>query len=171
VHSENCLTAGLVRWLQHDPPIKPSWSQQGGVEYVRPVGGSQDNHAFLRREAIHFGQDLIQRLLLFGVRAAINGIASRAADGIQLVDEHDGRCSLPGLLEEIAHAARSDANDHLDELTGAHTEERHTGFAGDCPSQQRLARTGRPHQEDAFWRGATQARVARRLFQEVNDLN
>ncbi len=42
--------------------------------------------------------------------------ATGTTKGIELVDEDDGRCFLPRVLEEIAHARCADADKHLDEL-------------------------------------------------------
>ena len=52
--------------------------------------------------------------------------------------------ALPArLLEQIAHARRADADEHLDELRAADREERHAGLAGDRAREQRLAGAGR----------------------------
>ena len=76
--------------------------------------------------------------------------AAGAADGVELVDEDDRRRRLLGLLEEVAHAARADADDHLDELRGGEREERHVGLAGDGARQQRLAGAGRAREQHAL---------------------
>ncbi len=46
------------------------------------------------REAIHLAENLIERLLALVVPAAEAG-AALPADGVDLVDEHDRRGSLP----------------------------------------------------------------------------
>ena len=77
------------------------------------------------------------------------GRCRATTDGVDLVDEHDGRRALLGLLEEIAHPSRAHADEHLDELRAADGEERDARFAGDRAGQQRLARARRPDQENA----------------------
>ena len=68
-------------------------------------------------------------------------------DGVDLVDEDDrGRARLR-LLEQVAHARRADAHEHLHEVRAADREERHAGLAGDGARQQRLAGAGRPEQQ------------------------
>src|SRR5581483_538720 len=51
-------------------------------------------------------------------------------DGVELVDEDDGRRLLARLLEQIAHAGGSHADDHLDELGATHAEKRDARLAG-----------------------------------------
>ena len=54
--------------------------------------------------------------LLTLVVAAAHAGAALAADRVDLIDEDDaGRFAL-GLLEQVAHAARTDADEQFDEL-------------------------------------------------------
>ncbi|CAB4849796.1 unannotated protein [freshwater metagenome] len=62
-----------------------------------------------------------------------------SADRIDLVDEHDRRSVGLGLLEQIPHAAGADTDEHLDEVRAGDRIERHSGFAGDCTREKRLA--------------------------------
>src|SRR6266700_1843511 len=48
-----------------------------------------------------------------------------AANGVDFVDEYDAGCVLLGLLEHVAHAARTDAHEHLDEVGARDGEEGH----------------------------------------------
>jgi len=43
-------------------------------------------------------------------------VSKLAADGVDLVHEHDARRVLLGLVEEVADAACADTDEHLDEL-------------------------------------------------------
>ena len=52
-------------------------AQQRAVQHVGLVGGGQHDDAFAPAEAVHLGQDLLQRLLLLAVAAA-EGHAARA---------------------------------------------------------------------------------------------
>ena len=107
------------------------------------------DHALRAGEAVHLGQDLVQRLLALVVAAEADAAAAGAADGVELVDEDDRRRGRLGLGEEVAHAARADADDHLDELRGREREERHVGLARDGPGEQRLAGARRPREQHA----------------------
>src|SRR5689334_24101575 len=51
------------------------------------------------------------------------------AHGVDLVDEDDAGRVLLALLEQVAHAARADAHEHLDEVGARDREERHARFA------------------------------------------
>ncbi len=122
-------------------------------------------------EAVHLGQDLVQRLLALVVTAERRAAAARAADGVQLVDEDDRGRGLAGLLEQIAHARRADADDHLDELRSAEAEERDARLPGDRARQQRLAGSRRTDQQHALRHRAAEPLVLRGVLQEVDDLD
>ena len=124
--------------------------QQRRVEDLGAVRRRDHDHALGAGEAVHLGQDLVQRLLALVVAAAeCVRAAAGAADRVELVDEDDRRRRRLGLGEQVAHAARADADDRLDELRRRDREERHRRLAGDRPREQRLA-------------GARQARTAAR---------
>ena len=74
-------------------------------------------------------------------------------------------------LEQVAHAARADADHHLDELRGRQREERHVGLARHRAGQQRLAGAGQPGEQHALGIAAAEAPVAVGLAQEVDDLD
>jgi len=68
----------------------------------------------------------------------------------QLVDEDDGRSVLAGLLEEVAHARRADADDHLHELRRAHGEEGHAGLARHRAREAASSPSGRADQQHSL---------------------
>ena len=78
---------------------------------------------------------------------------------------------LAGLLEEVAHAGRADADDHLHELRGAHGEEGHVRLARHGAREERLAGSGRADEEHSFGSSAAEAGVLRRVTEEVDDLD
>ena len=69
--------------------------------------------------------------------------ATVAPARVDLVDEDDARGILLALLEQIADAARADADEHLDEVRAADAEERDARLPGDGPCEERLAGAGR----------------------------
>src|SRR5207302_9672690 len=77
---------------------------------------------------------------------------TRTANGIQFVNEDDGGRGRPSLREQITHATRADADDHFDELAGAHAEEWHVGLAGNGACQQCFASTGWADQQEPWAR-------------------
>src|ERR1041384_3017233 len=97
-------------------------AQQRGVEEVGPVGGRDQDDPTLGVEAVHLDEQLVERLLALVVTAAHAG-AAVPADGVDLVDEDDGRRVGLGLLEQVADAAGADTDEHLDEVgTGDRVE-------------------------------------------------
>ena len=171
VHREDRGAAGAIGSLHDDAAVEASRPQQRLVEHVGAVGGGQHDDALARVEAVHLGEDLVQRLLALVVAAELRAAAARAADGVEFVDEDDRRRRLARLLEQVAHARGADAHDHLDELRGAQAEERHAGLPGDGPRQQRLAGAGRADQQHALRHGAAEPLVLRGVLQEVDDLD
>ena len=171
MNDEDRLAPDLVGRLDRDAAVEPTGPQQRLIQHVRAVGGRQHDDALARAEAIHLGQDLVERLLLLAATAAVDHPAPRPANRVELVDEDDGRGGLTSLLEQVAHATGAHAHDHLHELAGAHAEERHPGLAGDRLGEQRLARAGRADQQHAFGRGPAQPGVLLWVLQEVDDLD
>ena len=96
--------------------------------------------------------------------------AALAADGVDLVDEDDARRVLLGLLEQIAHPGRADADEHLDEVRTGDREERHPGLTGDRAGQQGLAGAGRAVEQHPLGDLGPERLVAAGVLQEVLDL-
>ena len=109
VHLEDRLAAGPVGRLHGDAAVEaaraaaaPGRGRPGGWSRaitITPVDGV---------EAVHLGEDLVQRLLALVVAAAEAGDArrARAADRVELVDEDDRRRRRLRLREQVAHAGR-----------------------------------------------------------------
>ena len=157
---------------QHDLAIEAARAQQRGVEDLRPIRRRHDDHGILGvgLEAVDLRQELIQRLLPLVVGDQSDAATTALTDGVDLVDEHDRGRGGPGLLEQIAHARRADADEHLDELRPARLEEPDTGFSGGGLRNERLARAGRADEEHAFRNPSTEAGESLRRLQELDDL-
>src|SRR5262249_13882229 len=157
------------RAVDDDAPIEASGPEQRRVEDVRTVGRGDQDHAFVRLEAVHLDEQLVERLLALVVPAA-EARTAVPADGIDLVDEHDAGRVLLALLEQIADARGADADEHLDEVRAADREERHVRLARHRARQQRLAGPGRPHQQHALGNASAELLELLRLLQELDDL-
>ena len=96
-------------------PVETAGPEQCRVEDVRPVGGREDYDAVLGIEAVHLDEHLVEGLFPFVMAAAVAGSAG-SPDRVQLVDEKDAGGALAALLEEVAYAARADADEHLHEI-------------------------------------------------------
>ena len=139
-----------------DAAVEAARAQERRVEHVGPVGRGDEDDALVRLEAVHLDEQLVQRLLALVVTAAEAG-AAVAADGVDLVDEDDAGRVLLALLEQVAHAAGADADEHLDEVRAGDREERHARLAGDGAREQRLAGARRAHHQDALGDAAAEA--------------
>ena len=166
---QDLLAADDVGVRHHDLAVEAAGTQQRRVEHVGTVGGGDDDDAFVGLEAVHLDEQLVQRLLALVVAAAEAG-AAMAADRVDFVDEDDAGRVLLGLLEHVAHAARADADEHLDEVGARDGEERHVGFAGDGAGDQRLAGAGRADQQHAARNASAEALELLRVAQELDDL-
>ncbi len=136
VHAQNFFAPAHIRTIHHHPPVKTSRPQQRRIEHIRTVGRGHQDDAIVRFEAVHFDQQLVQRLLALVVPAA-EARAAVTSNGVNFVDENDAGSVLLALLEQVAHAARAHAHEHLDEVRAGDREERNVRFARDCPRQKR----------------------------------
>ena len=110
-------------------------------------------------------------MLAFVVAPNPASTPTRTANGIQFVNEDDGGRGRASLREQITHAPRADADDHLDKLAGARAEEWHVGLAGNGACQQCFASTGWADQQDTPGHGSAQAGVLVGLFEKIDDFD
>mmetsp|Transcript_12990 Transcript_12990/g.36850 ORF Transcript_12990/g.36850 Transcript_12990/m.36850 type:complete len:647 (+) Transcript_12990:384-2324(+) len=169
VDTEDGLAAQEVGEVDHDPAVEAARAEQGGVQHVGAVRGAEHDDAGVALEAVHLGEDLVEGLLALVVAHPL-AAGARAPDGVDLVDEDDAGRVLLGLLEEVAHAGRADADEHLDELGARHGEEGHASLAGDGPGEERLAGAGGALEEHPAGDLRAQRGEALRLLQEHHDL-
>ena len=169
VDREDLAAAATVGPVDDDLPVEAAGAQQRRVEDVRPVGRGDQDDVLVDREAVHLDEQLVQRLLALVVAAADAG-AAMATDRVELVDEDDARRGLLGLLEQVAHPARADADEHLDEVGAGDREEGHAGLAGDGAGEQRLAGAGRPVEQHALRDARAERLEASRVGEELLDL-
>ncbi len=170
VHAQNAFASLHIRPVDDHLAVESSGTHQRRVKHVGPVRGRDDDHAAVLLEAVHLHEELVERLLPLVVSAA-ESRAAVAPDGVDLVDEDDARSALLSLLEEVADAARADADEHFDEVGAGDREEGDSRFAGDRAREQRLARAGRPEQQHAARDLAAELLEFRRLLQELDDLH
>ena len=169
VHLEDALAALEVGRVDADLAVEATGTQQRGVEDVGTVRRRDEDDVRLGVEAVHLDEELVQRLLALVVPAAEAG-AAVAADRVDLVDEDDGRRVLLGLVEEVAHAARADAHEHLDEVRTGDRVERHARLTGDGAREERLARSGRAVEQHALGDARADGLELGGLLQELLDL-
>ena len=149
VHLEDGQTLFVLGKRHDDLAVEATRAQQRRVENVGAVGGRHDDDALGGLESVHLGQHLIERLLALVVAATETGSAL-AADRVDFVDEDDGAPHLACLLEQVAHAAGADADEHFHEVGTGDRQEADSGFTGHCAGEQRLAGTRGTDQQDAL---------------------
>lgn len=148
MHAENCLASFEVGQLHLNPTVEAPRAQQRLVEALGTVRRSQDHHTLAAVEAVHLGQELVERLLAFVVAAV--GAVAPLADGIDLVDEDDAGSLFARLLEEVAHLGRAHADEHLHELRSRNGEKRHLRLSGHGPCDESLAGSRGPTSRAPF---------------------
>ena len=166
---KNVLTAGQVGQLNGDTAVKTTGAQQGRVKAVRAVGSSENDDALVVIEAVHLGQQLVERLLALVVATKATAIAL-LADGIDLIDKDDTRGLFLGLLKQVTNLGGTAADEHLDELRTRNTKERHARLAGNSLGKQGLTGTRRADKKSTTRQLGADFLVALRLLQKVDDL-
>ena len=160
VDPQDRLPAAHVRPIHEHLTIEAPGPKECRVQDLGPVRGRHDDDALGGVEPVHLDQELVERLLALVVAPDEAGRAGAAlADGVQLVDEDDAGRLLLGLLEEIPHAGRPDADEHLDELRAREEEERDIRLPRDRPREERLAAARRSDDQDALRDAAAQPLV------------
>lgn len=71
--------------------VKAARTQEGSIQYVRSVGGSQDNDSCVALKAIHLCEKLVDGLLTL-VIAATHAGTTLPAHSINLIDEDNAGC-------------------------------------------------------------------------------
>src|SRR5262249_18265822 len=169
VYAQDGFAALDIGASDHHAAIEAARTKQRRIKHVGAVRSGDEDHAFVGFEAVHFDQQLVERLLALIVSAAEAG-AAMATDRVDFVDEDDAGRVLFTLLEQIADAARADADEHFDEVRTGDREERHAGFAGDRAGKQGLAGSWRSDQQDALGNASAELLKLLGLAQEFDDL-
>lgn len=102
---QNAYPALLVGQGDVDELIQTAGSQNGGVDDVWSVCGSDDEDVLLTGHSVHLGQDLVDDTV--GRSAAVSHVAATSFSyGVELVEEEDaGGCltSLDARKNKIKH--------------------------------------------------------------------
>src|SRR4051794_40806592 len=112
---QDALAPAHIRSVDHHAPVKTARAEKCGIEYVRTVRRGYQDHAFVRFKPVHFDEQLIQRLLAL-VMSAAETSAAVPSDRVDFIDKDNARRILFALLEQVAHAARTHAHKHFDEV-------------------------------------------------------
>ena len=158
-----------IRPIHRDLTVEPTGAQQGRVEDVRSVRRGDEDDTGRHVEPVHLDEHLVEGLLALIVTTAESGTPV-TTHRVDLVDEDDrGRIGL-GLLEEIAYAAGTHADEHLDEVRARDGEEGDARLASHGACEQRLAGAGWPVEEHALGDLRPDRLELRGLGEELLDL-
>mmetsp|Transcript_52654 Transcript_52654/g.124619 ORF Transcript_52654/g.124619 Transcript_52654/m.124619 type:complete len:354 (-) Transcript_52654:286-1347(-) len=150
VDLEAAANVGLV---DLDLPVEPARAEEGGVEDVGTVRPRQHHNPSQRVEPVHLDEELVEGVLALVVAASGEAaLAARAADRVDLVDEHDRRRLLVGEAEHLAHKLRPVPQVLLDQLRPDDAQESRRCLVRHRLGEQRLAGAGRPVQDNPLGR-------------------
>ena len=169
VNGENLFAALDVGTRDHHLSVEAAGTQQRRVEHVGPVGRGDDDDAFVGFEPVHLDQQLVERLFALVVAIA-KARTAMAADCVDFVDKHDARSRLLCLGEHVADPARTDADEHLDEVRTRNGEERNPRLTRNRAGEQGLAGSGRPDQQRTLGDLAAEPREFARVLEKFDDL-
>ena len=146
MHFENLFSPTNVGQAHHHLTVESARSQQRGVQYIRPVGRGNHNHAVIEFKTVHLHKELVKGLLTLIVTAT-QARTAMAAHRIDLIDKDDTGRLFFGLLEHVANPRRTYAHEHLDKVRARDREKRHLGLASDRLGEQGLTGSGLAHHE------------------------
>ena len=169
MYFQDGLTAIDIGIADRHLAVKATGAQQRRIQNIRAVGGSDDDNALIRTKAVHLHKQLVERLLALIVAAAHAG-AAVAADGIDLINEDDGRRILFGLGEQVAHAGGAYTDVHFHEVRTGDGKERDIRLARYGAGQQRFTGAGRADEQDALRDARAQIIELERVLEEFDDL-
>ena len=135
VYFEDRLAAFEIRQFHDDTTVETAWAEQSLIQTLRTVRGSEDDDTFRGIEAIHLGEQLVQRLLTLIVAHCL---VTTLTNGVNLINEDDTRCFLGSLTEEVADFRGTHADEHLYKLGAADREKRNMRLSGYGTRYQRL---------------------------------
>ena len=95
--------------------------------------------------------------------------AALAADGVDLIDEHDGRGDFSGLFKQVPDTSCADTHVHFHEIRAGNGQELHVRLSGHGLGKQGLTGTRRAHQQRTLGQLGADVRVFLGIVQEVDD--
>ena len=116
MHRKNLTASSDVGETHSDLAIKATRSRERRIEHIWTIRRRDHNHLIARVKSIHLNENRVERLLALIVTARREAAAATTTDRVDFVEEDDARRILFRLLEEIAHARGSDADEHFDEV-------------------------------------------------------
>ena len=134
-----------IRIADVDETIEPAGTEQCRVDHVRAVGGGDDHDVVEPFETVHLGEKLADDP--FG-HSGIGTGATEGGDGIELVQEDDGRGRLLRLAEGLADGLLAFPHPLAQELGTLHRDEVCLALGGNGLGEEGLPRPRGAVQQD-----------------------
>mmetsp|Transcript_8774 Transcript_8774/g.33112 ORF Transcript_8774/g.33112 Transcript_8774/m.33112 type:complete len:487 (-) Transcript_8774:618-2078(-) len=170
VDEEDLLAPRDVRPVDHDLPVEATGAGERVVKDVHTVRSREHHDVRGAGEAVHFYEEGVQRVLALVVPAH-DAASTLTAHGIDLVDEDDARRVLARLLEEVAHATGTHADEKLYKVGARHGEEGHVRFASRRLRQEGLSRSGGTAEDRSLRNLGAEVLKLLRVLQELHELH
>ena len=159
---------GQDRQGDGDLAIEAPRTQEGGVEHLGPVCRRHDDDPGGRVEAVHLGQQLVQRLLASSLETTAPEPERRWPMASISSMKMMAGARLRRLGEQVADPGRPHPHEQLDEARPADREEGGLGLPSHGTGQQRLAGARRTHHQDAPGGHGARLGIALGLLEEVD---
>ena len=167
VYLENRFSSGEIRQFYRNAAVKTARPRERRIQRFRTVCCCQNDDAVVSLKAVHFGEQLVERLFAFVIAADLS--VALFADGVNLVDKDNARRFFLCLLEQVADFGGTHADKHLDKFRTGHREERHAGFACDSLCQHGFAGSRRADKQNALWHRGADGGIFVRIVQIIYD--
>ena len=116
MYFENGFAFVQIRQIDVYLTVETPCAEQRLVQYVCAVGCCQHYHVRVGLEAVHFGEQLVEGILAFVVRACHGVFAASPAYRIYFVDEYYRRGFFLSLFEKVAYTRSADTDEHFHEI-------------------------------------------------------
>ena len=153
-----------------DLTVETSGPEQCLIQHIGPVGGSKDNDPAVTAEAIHLGEQLVQRIFPFVIGTKIRISSPGTTHRINLINKYNAGCLLLGLLKEIPDPGGSYTHKHLHKIGARHGKEWHTGLSGHRFGKQCFTCPRRSDKQGAFGDFPSKLRIFIWIFQKIHNL-
>lgn len=135
-----------------DELVESTRSEESGIDLVRSVRRTNDEHVLLGVHAVHLGQDLVQDAVARASGVAASASAARLRDRVELVKEHDDGRGRSGLVEHVADVRLGLSEPHGQQLGTLDRDKVRLALVRDRLGEQRLSRSGRAVEQDTLRR-------------------
>ena len=108
-------TSFVVGFVHQYLTVKTPCTQQGGIEGFRTVGGSKYDNRCIGTKSVHLCKQLVECLFALIIAAHLSAGSSGLTNGIDFVNENDGRCLFFCLSKKVTYTAGTDTDEHFNE--------------------------------------------------------